>query len=156
MPRAAGEVKDPHVLHEKVAPRAIPGDPTLRTAAIMVAMRTRDFTGAADIAEAARRDGVADAQVFGLKGHALSSLGRHGEATAAYAEALKLAPVWGSFAAAGWSFAVTFGIGEAAIHLCREEALGRKATPAALREAFRQGHQEGAALHGAGRGSASY
>jgi predicted TPR repeat methyltransferase len=72
--------------------RAIPGDPTLRTAAIMVAMRARDFIGAADIAEAARRDGVADAQVFGLKGHALSSLGRHGEATAAYAEALKLAP----------------------------------------------------------------
>lgn len=71
-------------------------------------------------------------------------------------QALKLAPVWGSVAAASWSFAVTFGIGEAAIRLCREEALGRKATPAALREAFRQGHEEGAALHGAGRGSASY
>ena len=72
--------------------RAVPGDPALRTAAIMVAMRVRDFSAAADIAEAARRDGVADAQVFGLKGHALSSLGRHAEANAAYEEALKLAP----------------------------------------------------------------
>lgn len=72
--------------------RAVPGDATLRTAAIMVAMRARDFAGAAEMAEAARRDGVADAQVFGLRGHALSSLGRHAEATASYAEALKLAP----------------------------------------------------------------
>jgi predicted TPR repeat methyltransferase len=72
--------------------RAVPGDAGLRTAAIMVAMRTRDFAAAADIAEAARQDGVADAQVFGLRGHALSSLGRHEEATEAYAEALKLAP----------------------------------------------------------------
>ena len=72
--------------------RAVPADPSLRTAAIMVAMRARDFTGAADLAELARRDGVADAQVFGLRGHALSSLGRHEEATASYAEALKLAP----------------------------------------------------------------
>jgi predicted TPR repeat methyltransferase len=72
--------------------RVVPGDAGLRTAAIMVAMRGRDFAAAADIAEAARQDGVADAQVFGLRGHALSSLGRHEEATASYAEALKLAP----------------------------------------------------------------
>ena len=36
--------------------------------------------------------GVADACLFGLMGHALSSLGRHAEATDAYAEALKLGP----------------------------------------------------------------
>ena len=64
----------------------------LRTAAIMVAMRRREFDRAAELAEAARRDGVADASVFGLRGHALSSLGRHEEANLAYAEALKLAP----------------------------------------------------------------
>jgi uncharacterized protein (DUF697 family) len=98
-------------------------------------------------------DGTVWASLFTLLGG--SFLLRHGIGWM-LRQALKLAPVWGSFAAAGWSFAVTFGIGEAAIHLCREEALGRKATPAALREAFRQGHQEGAALHGAGRGSASY
>ncbi len=70
----------------------VPGDVGLRTAAIMVAMRQRDFNRAAGLAEAARCDGVADACVFGLRGHALSSLGRHDEAGSAYAEALKLAP----------------------------------------------------------------
>jgi predicted TPR repeat methyltransferase len=69
-----------------------PGDVGLRIAAIMLAMRTRDFARAADLAEAARQAGVADAQVFGLRGHALSSLGRHAEAGEAYGEALKLAP----------------------------------------------------------------
>ncbi|MCC6718348.1 MAG: methyltransferase domain-containing protein [Acetobacteraceae bacterium] len=69
-----------------------PGDVALRTAAMMTAMRRRDFTAAAELAEAARRQGVADACVFGLHGHALSSLGRHDAASEAYAEALKLAP----------------------------------------------------------------
>ena len=69
-----------------------PGAVTLRTAAIMVAMRRRDFDRAAELAEAARRAGAADACVFGLRGHALSSLGRHAEANEAYGEALKLAP----------------------------------------------------------------
>lgn len=72
--------------------RLAAGDVQLRTAAIMVAMRQRAFAAAADLAEAARRDGVADACVFGLRGHALSSIGRHAEAGEAYAEALKLAP----------------------------------------------------------------
>jgi predicted TPR repeat methyltransferase len=72
--------------------RLAPGSDALRTAAIMQAMRRRDFAAAAAIAEAARRDGVADACVFGLLGHALSSLGRHEEALDAYADALKLAP----------------------------------------------------------------
>ncbi len=69
-----------------------PGDVLLRVAAIMLAMRERNFARAADLAEAARRVGVADACVFGLRGHALSSLGRHEEAGEAYAAALKLAP----------------------------------------------------------------
>lgn len=71
---------------------ASPADVALRTAAILLATRRRDFPAAAALAEAARQAGVADAQVFGLRGHALSSLGRHDEANAAYAEALKLAP----------------------------------------------------------------
>ena len=36
--------------------------------------------------------GIADACTFGLKGHALSSLGRHDEAAIAYQDALKLGP----------------------------------------------------------------
>jgi len=72
--------------------RLAPGSDALRTAAIMQAIRQRDFEGAVEIAETARRDGVADACVFGLLGHALSSLGRHPEAFDAYSEALKLAP----------------------------------------------------------------
>jgi predicted TPR repeat methyltransferase len=70
----------------------VAGDVSLRTAAIMVAMRQRDFARAADLAQAARHDGIADACVFGLHGHALASLGRHDSANEAYAEALKLAP----------------------------------------------------------------
>lgn len=69
-----------------------PGQVRLRTAAVMVAMRQKDFAAAAALAECARRDGVADAAIFGLRGHALSSLGRHADAADAYAEALKLAP----------------------------------------------------------------
>lgn len=72
--------------------RSNAGDVGLRTAAIMVALRDRSYERAFDLAEAARRDGVADACVFGLQGHALSSLGRHEQAGEAYAEALKLAP----------------------------------------------------------------
>ena len=70
----------------------LPDSLPLHIAGIMVAMRQRDFTAAAGLAEAARLSGVADACVFGLCGHALSSLGRSDEALAAYAEALKLAP----------------------------------------------------------------
>lgn len=69
-----------------------PGDLSLRTAAIMVEMRRRDFPRVVELAEAARRDGVVDACVLGLLGHALSSLGEHASAAPIYAEALKLAP----------------------------------------------------------------
>lgn len=72
--------------------RRAPASVALRTAAIMVEMRRRAFAEAIRLAEQARRDGVADACVFGLLGHALSSLARHEEAAEAYAEALKLAP----------------------------------------------------------------
>ena len=43
-------------------------------------------------ADEAHAAGVADACLFGLKGHALSSLGKHAEAAEAYAAALKLGP----------------------------------------------------------------
>lgn len=69
-----------------------PGEIGLRNAAVLLAVRLRRLDEAVDLAEAARRDGLVDACLFGLKGHALSSLGRHEEAAEAYAEALKLGP----------------------------------------------------------------
>lgn len=65
---------------------------SLRNAAILLAVRQRDFDAALELAETARRAGLVDACIFGLKGHALSNLGRHDEAAEAYAEALKLGP----------------------------------------------------------------
>ncbi len=70
----------------------MPADSALRNAALLIAVRSRHFDVAVELAEAARRDGAVDACVFGLKGHALSSLGRHEEAAEAYAEARKLGP----------------------------------------------------------------
>ena len=64
----------------------------LRNAAVRLAVGLGDFPLAVALAEAARRAGVLDAVLFGLLGHALSSLGRHADAGEAYAEALKLAP----------------------------------------------------------------
>jgi len=71
---------------------AAPGSLALRNAAILLALRERDFATAVTLAEAARTAGIADASTFGLKGHALASLGRHAEAADAYADALKLGP----------------------------------------------------------------
>jgi predicted TPR repeat methyltransferase len=71
---------------------ATPGRVELRNAAILLSVRRRDFTLACQLAEDARAAGVADACSFGLMGHALSSQGRHAEASDAYAEALKLGP----------------------------------------------------------------
>jgi len=71
---------------------ATPARLDLRNAAILLSVRRRDFTLAYRLAEDARVTGVADACCFGLMGHALSSLGRHAEATDAYAEALKFRP----------------------------------------------------------------
>lgn len=71
---------------------AAPQSVSLRNAAVLHCLRQRDFAGADAIAEEARIAGAVDACLFGLKGHALSSLGRHEEAAVAYAEALKLGP----------------------------------------------------------------
>jgi predicted TPR repeat methyltransferase len=71
---------------------ATPARADLRNAAILLSVRRRDFTLAHRLADDARIAGVADACSFGLMGQALSSLGRHAEATDAYADALKLAP----------------------------------------------------------------
>jgi len=71
---------------------AAPGSLALRNAAILLALRERDFATAIALAEAACAVGIADASTFGLKGHALASLGRHAEAADAYADALKLGP----------------------------------------------------------------
>ena len=64
----------------------------LRNAAVLLCVRHHGFVNAVCLAEEARIAGVVDACLFGLKGHALSSLGRHDEASEAYAEALKLGP----------------------------------------------------------------
>ncbi len=71
---------------------ACPNATPLRNDAILLRIRQGDCGGALACAEAARRGGVADACTFGLKGHALSTLGRHDEAGESYREALKLAP----------------------------------------------------------------
>ena len=71
---------------------ATPGLVELRNAAILLSVRRQDFTFAYQLGEDARSAGVADACSFGLMGHALSSLGRHAEASDSYAEALKLGP----------------------------------------------------------------
>ena len=71
---------------------AAPGHTGLRNAAVLLACRRGRFQEAVTLAEAARRQGHADACLFGLKAHALSCLGRHQEAGESYAEALKLGP----------------------------------------------------------------
>lgn len=71
-------------------------------------------------------------------------------------QGLKLAPVAGGAVVAAWTFAVTCGIGEAAIRFCRDTAEGREASPEAVREAYRLGHERGSAMHGAGQGGAPY
>jgi predicted TPR repeat methyltransferase len=71
---------------------ATPGSVELRNAAILLGVREREFVTAIALAEAARAVGIGDATTFGLKGHALASLGRHPEAADAYADALKLGP----------------------------------------------------------------
>jgi predicted TPR repeat methyltransferase len=78
------------VLIEGIAmsPNSLP----MRNSAILLCIRRRDFRQAARLAEQARSSGVADACTFGMKGHALSSLGDHDQAVIAYQEALKLAP----------------------------------------------------------------
>jgi predicted TPR repeat methyltransferase len=71
---------------------AAPGHIGLRNAAVLHCIRRREFSAALQVAEAARVAGVVDACLFGLMGHALSSLQRHEEAAVQYREALKLGP----------------------------------------------------------------
>jgi Flp pilus assembly protein TadD len=71
---------------------AAPRNIGLRNAAVLLAVRQQDFATALELAEQANSECLADACLFGLQGHALSSLGRHEEAADAYAEALKLGP----------------------------------------------------------------
>ena len=70
----------------------VPAACALRNRAILMCIQRRDFTRAAALGEQGRIDGAADACTFGLRGHALSSLGLHAEAAEAYQEALKLGP----------------------------------------------------------------
>lgn len=69
-----------------------PQNVNLRSAAVLLAVRQKNFEQAVIVAQATQTAGIADACTFGLLGHALSSLGRHSEAADAYREALKLGP----------------------------------------------------------------
>jgi predicted TPR repeat methyltransferase/thioredoxin-like negative regulator of GroEL len=70
----------------------VPQSVELRIAAIINALRRGRPREASEIAESARRDGIADARVFELLGHALGMLRNDSAAAEAYAEAVKLAP----------------------------------------------------------------
>lgn len=88
--RAGDHAAAAEVLRAAIA-RA-PHDTGLRVAAMMAAMRRRDFTDVIVHGQSARGDGVADACALGLLGHALSQSNRHQEAAEAYQDALRLAP----------------------------------------------------------------
>jgi predicted TPR repeat methyltransferase len=72
--------------------RLWPKDRELRAAAMLRAIRARDYREAVTVAETARRDGAISAEIFAMMGHALTTLGAHSEAAAAYRDALKFAP----------------------------------------------------------------
>jgi len=65
---------------------------SLRNAAILFCIRHHQFATAVALAEDGRTAGTVDACLFGLKGHAQTSLGQHEAAAESYAEALKLGP----------------------------------------------------------------
>ncbi len=69
-----------------------PSNVGLRNAAILICLRQRKFADAVHLAEEAPTTGVADACTFGMKGHALASMGDHDGASNAYQDALKLGP----------------------------------------------------------------
>lgn len=54
-------------------------------------------------------------------------------------QVLKLAPLWGQLAVGAWSFAVTWGLGEAAAAFCRAKSLGRTPDPAVVAKAYEEG-----------------
>lgn len=113
---------------------------------------------AAMVRAIARRFGLAsDAAIWAalIAGLGAGFLLRHAMAWVVR-QVFKLAPFWGSAAVSAWTFAVTCGLGEAAIRICRDEAEDRRPSPRALREAFHNGQRRGGALHDAGRGGAPY
>ena len=69
-----------------------PHNGALRNALVLCHIQQRAFADAVACADTARRDGFADACLFGLMGHALSNLGDQASARDAYQEALKLGP----------------------------------------------------------------
>jgi uncharacterized protein (DUF697 family) len=56
-------------------------------------------------------------------------------------QALKLGIGWGSALTASWTFALTWAIGEVAIHLFSEQAAGRTPDPVALRAHYRDAYR---------------
>ena len=72
--------------------RLAPRDLALRRAAMLHAVRSGQLAEAVEIGGSARIDGVVDASIFGLTGHALGGLGHWADAFKAYAEATKLDP----------------------------------------------------------------
>ena len=71
---------------------AAPLDLAIRTAALRLALAQRDPARAAALGLRAQAEGVVDAMLLGLLGHALSCLDQPDAARAAYAAALLLAP----------------------------------------------------------------
>ena len=88
--RRGDEAAARHTFDAAIA--AVPDDVDLRVAAMLQAMRLRQFARALALGEAARAAGRADARVFGLVGHALHKLGHAESAAEAYQDALRLAP----------------------------------------------------------------
>lgn len=54
----------------------------------------------------------------------------------------KLGPVWGQALVASWTFAITWGIGEAALYFFREKAAGRAPDRTELQERLRRGMED--------------
>ena len=71
-----------------LAPRVL----ALRTRLALLQIRAGDPEAAIAVLEVSRKAGLVDALLFGLMGHALSSLGRSDAAAGAYAQALRLGP----------------------------------------------------------------
>jgi uncharacterized protein (DUF697 family) len=58
-------------------------------------------------------------------------------------QVLKLAPLWGGLAVGAWSFAVTWGLGEAAVAFCRAKSRGETPDRAAVARAYEDGLRRG-------------
>ena len=88
---AAGDLDEAARVLERgivLQPRASP----LWVNAARLAVSVRDYGHAVSLADRARGNGVLDARLLGLQGHALSCLGRDQDAANSYHEALQLVP----------------------------------------------------------------